>query len=604
MKEKLVSVKFEWAFFILSFLYLIICAMQCFDLADEGFFLSACQWYGTDISYAKCASGYPLSCYIGWLLYSLIPSRGLLIMRFWGILFILATALAAYFLLRNRLPRKLILIGIMLQTVLLGGDSRMFGYNTLTAFFGVLSVVFLIEGALRRKSIYLIIAGMLIGLNILIRLPNIVFLSLLVMPLISSYTKNETRWLSKGLILSIWVLCGAMIGGSIGWMILRSIGADQMVINYIEYLTGQLGETSNTHNAGSMLSIMWSNLNLSIITLAYFFLALFIAAIAFSSKKRIINLAGAAISLIIIYRTTFTSSNIFGDNVIALMNGVGLIGSCYFINGTREQRSIAVGAILLALLCPLGSDRGFQTVWNGTWLALPVGICGIYWALLNERLTISSKGFTDVHGKRFLFGKLEMTETHFRHAFAVALISMSAAIFAQTEFHSFFDPESRIQKTAPITSPMSKGIFTAAYKAERVNPLLKELSKHVKPNDLLLVYDFSPTIYFLTQTRPFGGISWPCMYSGKPYEKAISEAVKHEKQLPVIVLQYFPSTHAWWRIIEEYFTRDYSDAFTNPEMNRFMLDFMKEHGYKQVWSNQYYTISLPEGKNQPYRGNE
>ena len=69
----------------LSVLYQCLCAIQGFDLTDEGHLMSAYQLFGSDPLAAKCGSGYPLTCYIGWLLNSIYPAGGILMMRMWGI---------------------------------------------------------------------------------------------------------------------------------------------------------------------------------------------------------------------------------------------------------------------------------------------------------------------------------------------------------------------------------------------------------------------------------------------------------------------------------------------------------------------------------------
>lgn len=558
--------------FLFSGIYLVMCSMQCFDLADEGFFLSACQQYGSDISYAKCGSGYPLSCYLGWLLYSIMPSGGILWMRLWGVVFIITTALIAFYYLRKSLPNLLLLTGLLLQIILLGGDSRLFGYNTLTAFFGMSSLLSIIKGVELGSRAYLAIGGLLLGGAIFVRLPNVAFLAFLFIPLINSFGKDQKRQIVRSLIQTLWILTGWAMGISIVWIILHHIGADRQMLDFMAQLTNQLNDTTNTHNANTMIGKLIDNYTLCLQTFTFFVLAIMVASVAFRSRFRLIHIIGAVIAFLIIFKTTYLSSNLFGDSVIALMNGIGIVGSCYYLSGTREQRNMAVGALMLALLCPFGSDRGFQTVWNGLWLALPVGISGIYMMISKLKIEVSKK------------------------AYCVCLASLAVAVVCQTEIHGFFDPEVRIYKTTPIKSPMSKGIYTASYKAERVNPLLEQLPNYVKPNDLLLVYDFSPTIYFLTQTRPYGGISWPCMYYGKRYLDAIEQAAQQEKHLPVIVVQYFLGTNDWWWFMDDYMTRDYCDSFTSPEVNRFILSFLEKNHYKQVWSNKYYRIFLPPEK--------
>jgi hypothetical protein len=167
-------------------------------------------------------------------------------------------------------------------------------------------------------------------------------------------------------------------------------------------------------------------------------------------------------------------------------------------------------------------------------------------------------------------------------------------IFIKIEHKVYYDPGDRIAKVHPINSSMAKGIYTGAEKAAIVNPMLDELKRYVKAGDTLLVYDSSPLVYYLTDTRPFAGISWPCVFYGKQYVRKFMQAERETSTMPVLVMQYFYSSNNWSEIQDDYYALDSRMAFSNLDMKQNILRFIGEHRYKTVWSNGYYKIMIPK----------
>jgi hypothetical protein len=118
--------------------------------------------------------------------------------------------------------------------------------------------------------------------------------------------------------------------------------------------------------------------------------------------------------------------------------------------------------------------------------------------------------------------------------------------------------------------------------------------RYVKAGDTLLVYDSSPLVYYLTDTRPFAGISWPCVFYGKQYVRKFMQAERETSTMPVLVMQYFYSSNNWSEIQDDYYALDSRMAFSNLDMKQNILRFIGEHRYKTAWSNGYYKIMIPK----------
>jgi hypothetical protein len=115
----------------------------------------------------------------------------------------------------------------------------------------------------------------------------------------------------------------------------------------------------------------------------------------------------------------------------------------------------------------------------------------------------------------------------------------------------------------------------------------------VQPGDELLVYDSSPLICYLMQAKPFGGISWPCLFYGQQYVKKLRQAEQKAATLPVVVMQFFWSSNKWSESNPLFYEQVKDSPFSTTEMTEEMMRFLKAHHYRTVWTNGYYKILVP-----------
>jgi len=579
---------------ILSVAYQVHCAIHGFDLTDEGYLMSLYHWFGNDIDFAQGAGGYPLTCYLGWTLDHLFPHGGILGMRLWGILVVTLTEIVAFLYLKRYFEPKAVLMGLLMQTVFVAGDPKPFGYNTLTAFIGIVAFILLCEGTLRRRYSLMFGGGLLLGVNVFVRLPNLASLAFLALPFIVTPRETMKLELRKNATYALTIGCGFITATIAVWELLVYWGADKLTVELITSIPETLGGDS-THASDALLTKYIDNYLSCVWHFFVFCLLAVVAGVAFRLKSRLLGLAVLAAVVFFLYQNTYMRSNMLGDTLLAMMNGLGLFGSLYYYNKEKDKRAIALGAIIMSLIFPLGSDGGFQTMWVGTWLMLPVGLSGIYDFISRsaEKQKAIYLLFCSPSAKNTQSG-LKAPASHIKYGYAFCLLVLLVTIFIKIEHKVYYDPGDRIAKVHPINSSMAKGIYTGAEKAAIVNPMLDELKRYVKAGDTLLVYDSSPLVYYLTDTRPFAGISWPCVFYGKQYVRKFMQAERETSTMPVLVMQYFYSSNNWSEIQDDYYALDSRMAFSNLDMKQNILRFIGEHRYKTVWSNGYYKIMIPK----------
>ena len=570
----------------------IHCAVFGLDLTDEGYLMSLFKWAGYDLRYAQGTGGYPLTVFVGSKLMALSPESGILGMRLIGVVMIAIMEIAIYLYLRRFFSPVMVAIGITVQAIFVAGDPKPFGYNLMTIMMCIVAITAIVEGSTHRNYLLLFGGGLVLGVNVFVRLPNAACMALATTPFLISYQKWNRAYLKDSLRLSLIILAGFCLGVFLTWQLLVTLGYDTLVTEFFASITGTLNGTS-THGSSALLSKYIGNYAACVWLLLLYAIAVSIVGLVFHVGKRWLILVGLFVAFQIVYRSAYMTGNILGANILAVMNGIGIVGTCYYLDKSPIQRLLAYAAVLCSVLVPLGSDGGYQTMWVGTWLSLPIGMSGVFMYLsdrVEARWKCSFEMSSDENSSEI---KVGVSFEDLRLGFLFCLVVFMFAVLVKVERKAYYDPGSRFDKLYSIESPLAKGIYTVKKRAEVLNPLLRELPKYVKPYDELLVYDSAPLLYYLTNTRPFAGISWPCVFYGQPYADKLEQAEQECDYLPVVVVQHFRTSNEWSKVLPDYYDTEYDTGFSSWEMSSTFFKFLARNGYRQVWSNGYFEIMVP-----------
>ncbi len=576
---------------ILATVYQVHCAIHGFDLTDEGYLMSLYHWFGTDIDCAQGAGGYPLTCYLGWWLDNQWPEGGILGMRLWGVLVVTLTGVMAYLYLKRFFHPKMVIVGLLIQTWFVAGDPKPFGYNTLTAFLGIGAMIMICEGTIRKRFLMLAAGGLLLGVNVFVRLPNLACGAFMVLPfLLHPQLTLRGQW-REPLVQALTVAVAFIVAVAGMWQLLGLWGADKLTVELIRSIPETLNGES-THGSSSLLSKYAVNYIRSGWQFMVFMLMTVMAGWCFKRKIWSLRLLVLALATFLLYQDIYMMGNMLGNNLLAMMNGLGLFGALCYYNRGAAARLVAAGAVLMSLVFPLGSDGGYQTMWVGTWLLLPVGLSGIY--------TFISDAIKGRKCLQLRFGAAEgdgqgmtVTARALRGGFLFCLTVLLVTVLVKIEHKSYYDPGNRYEKVWPVHGDKARGIYTSRERAAIVNPMLKALEGYVAEGDTLLVYDSSPLLYYLTGTKPFAGVSWPCVFYGQQYVRKFVAAENSAASWPVMVVQFFYSSNEWSEVERDYYMPETGEAFSDLDMKRNIRRFMSEHHYRTVWSNGYYKIMIP-----------
>jgi hypothetical protein len=276
--------------------------------------------------------------------------------------------------------------------------------------------------------------------------------------------------------------------------------------------------------------------------------------------------------------------------VLYLITGICLIiGTAMIIfDSDREINLLLFIGIFILLVHPMGSSEGIETVEiYSLWIAFPIVADRII-AVTSGTIFTFNNNIKPIRISRFIQDN-QLAEAR---KIIVALTIFASLFYTYDYPHS--DMENRAAMRYAVDNKHMRGIFTTKERAEEINQLLAASSKYVKPNDRVLAYDCVPIFHFMTETIPYTRNPWPWLYQSNTFKKELEIATGNNKQLPVIIMQTALTLGNGKNWPLKKITQDYLKLPINIDRNEILQDFINEHKYHEVWSNDYFKILIPE----------
>lgn len=562
---------------------MLLLAFQGLDVVDEGWYMTFYQQFYNDPQTVEYNFVFYLTGIFGGLWYQLFPQGGILSFRILAALCIISTFVIAFNILKNYIPKKYAIVGLLMVLFVTDFGYVAFYYNQLSGFFGVLIIFFLLKGLNKYYFLPLFIAGALTAINVFSRLPNItLFVFSLVFPLQMLWSKTVTHkdWLKQVFVYFF----GGIIGFVIMYLILVTSGHIAIMEKALLGIISKGQNEGSNHNVFKLLVVYKQDYLLIIKSLIKILLA--VSFLWFTKKhfyryritKYIWHILGLIFFIII-----------FNKDTIYAIYGLSLIATIGLLVVKSKKDSKIKNAILLALLMmvflPLGSDGGIHNVgYMCIWLAFPFFIYMVR------------------HTEEFVFTWKFQNTNHLiainKKLITKLLFLLISGYFILKVYHlsstTYFDPGSRFNKTFVVNTPLANGIYTTKERAEIINSVLSALQKHVKKDDYLLAYDKIPMLNFLTETKPYMYNSWVWVYDDIMFKKQLKRAEKEIEILPIVVQQKFETIGEFSEPTLDYMSEDKEENYRyNRARVSAMNDFLRRNNYQIVWSNTHFNIYKP-----------
>lgn len=499
----------------------------------------------------------------GAFLMKLPMGNTLLGMNFYTGLLAAAIALICYYALSKRMPSWIVFLGELIALSLCWCPTTIL-YNYLTYFFFAAGTVFLCKALWEERDVYFLPAGICLGLNVMVRFPNLAEAALIVVVWYAGWlnkdkigvTAKRTGLCFAGYLAGMGsVLCVIMIqygAGAFGDMIGSLFGMSGEASDYT--LAGMISSTASAYLAG----LKW---------MAYMVPCAGAGAVMFCIRKgryerikKILYCAGILILLRFYWGQGMFSFRYYNEGCVFQWMMLFLIltaicciaGIGGFISRDNRDRILAAAVLVILLITPLGSNNYTYQNMNNMFFLAPytLWVCWRIWLRTRHK---------SIHFPWQAFGAVILLMT------LVQGIGFGCCYVFRDGIYG----EARSQTVE--NSPVLKGMYTTRENAESLTGLIDFSDKNSVGSRPVLLWGDAPGLSYILDVPSAIFTTWPEIPSNT-YD-ALNEALLELDWNPDIILH----NEAGRDIVEG-------------EKTDLILDYIEENHYECIYENQCYKV--------------
>lgn len=511
-------------------LYSAIIGIQGFDIADEGWSMTGFQQVFSAPDSVEYLFMYYLANIVGGLWEMLFGWAGIYGYRLLATIIVTASSWVVWRMLRPYFTPWSIILGLWAVLFSASYGIMVFYHNYLMDLLSVCAAASLFYALKTHCLRWMAVSGMIIGINVFVRLPNITLTSLILL-LIPYYLYHRDT-------PQVWKMFGAGIGGfAIGItfviLVMMALGHWTVFINAVDSVASAGADGESNHNIFKMLRLYLG-----------------------------------------VYHVIFTQG--FLDNLYSsyLFGSLCWAWVVFSRRYTKEIVYLATIAFIIMHVLPIGSDMGvFNCGENCIRLALPL-LTGIVWKEV-EHHKVNRRGI-------ILLRTLALATICIYFARGVRGMMLGC----------YYDQGPRWEKTCRIDHPLAT-TFTTQENCAALDPLLHELKKYVKKDDYLLCFQTAPTIHYLTHTRPYLYNPWPWCYDPSNMELHFKRAEREIAVKPILVRDKMMIFN-WAEHYPDWDNEHAEESYLHRNKKVHLIkEFISRHHYHVVWENEVFQILVP-----------
>ena len=514
------------------------------DMMDAGYALGNYRFFNTMNETWKLATY--LANVVG-VLFTRLPFGDTWVgMNVYTSLLIGITAAASYqFLVKQGIGNRwLLFLGEVVALSLCWAPSVIL-YHYLGYILMTVAVMLLYVALTKEKKSYLVIAGIILGATVAVRMPNITYMALIIPVWYYSWQNRkeesqEEKWFQKLLGQTGYCILGYCLGlvVPIGFICIR-YGMEA----YPKMITSLFGmtDTATDYKPTSMISAMFEDYA------AYsFWLILFVVYMIaglvlvhllkgrFEKAKKILFVAGMFVLLRLCYGRGMFDFNYTAYFSMYKWVTVFLLISillCIWLlackRSEKEHKLLAVFLLVIIFVTPLGSNNGLYPIINNLFLVAPITIA-LLWHYISVKTWFEAKE----NGAMIQFICKSMA------IFVCACVAVQSILFGiRFVFHDAPEKESGYVKAGIECSQSTKGIHTTVDKCEELNMLGGYLSENELLDKEVILYGDIPAISYIFDLRSAVYTTWADLDSnplGQLKEELESETLRQKKPLLIV----------------------------------------------------------------------
>lgn len=594
--------------------YPLVKINQGIDVADTTYSLANFQYFASMDGTWMVATF--LANAVGSLMMHLPFGNTLLGMYFYTALIQSVTALSVYLVFHlvwsDRIPAPLVFLGEFLALGLCWCPSTIL-YNYLTYLLMTLGILFLYQGILEEKWKYYVAAGVLLGVNVAVRMPNVVQAALIAAVWYGALVCGRT--LKQAVLDTLWCILGYAAGFMAPFAaicIRYGAGAYPAMVRTMFAMTDKAVD----YKPSAMLTGMFRDyitgsfwLLFAGICMAGGYLLFWVQRKWFAKRSFWKTLwKGIYLTALLILLRFYWGKGVFSFRyyeygsmyfpaVFFLLTAVLTAFCCIFapsFSGTggirciqddkqdsvleerrhgKDEKIFAVLVLVQILVTPLGSNNDLYPIINNMFLAAPF----VLWVVWRKFKTGSTKenGF--------------LVKAPF--VLLTALVLVQSAGFHLT--FTFQDSADGAARDTKLTAPQkAAGIYTNQENAA----CLTELAQYAKQAGLagkpVVLYGEIPGIGYFLDMPPALSTFWPDLdsYRMEEYRRDLEQIT----ELPVIIVS--SRTAAYLNgdeVCMEWFGAD-KEKMDSDEKLKILADYMSQHAFRESFGNGRYVVYMTE----------
>lgn len=555
-----------YLFPVILLLYPLLGVNQGLDVADTTYSLSNFQYLGS-IDPMWAISTF-LANVTGALVMKLPFAGTMLGMQIYCSLFISITALVAYYMLREWMPGWMNFIGLFMAESLFW-CPRVILYNTLTYLFMTLGVLFLLKGMFdwERSNLFLVLAGVCLGLNVMVRFPNILETGLiLVLWFYQIITKGK---FSETLQKTFLCIGGFAAGVIVPWIEVAIMYGPLAYFDMIGSLLG-MTSTASDYTAGGMLGLIaeaYLHTASGMIILVPCIIAGIIMFLVLPEKyvliKKLLYIAGLLVVVRYYFaKGVFTRNYFYYDSVfqaammfVIITLGLSVVGSTGILNGSKQEQTLAFTALMIILITPVGSNNYTYPVINNLFVVAPISL--------------------------WLFRRLmqRLGEGHFNFAWqSMVTMVLAVCLIQGAIFHSYFafgDGDDGRPRNSTSDVSKVKGMTTTEENAQSLDVLEGVIRENNLQDTKAIFFGDVPGLAYILDLEPAIDTVWPDLdsYTTEKFDDQLIAISTTEDCTPTVIisaqLPQYANTAEKYDILMDYIVNhDYNKVF---ESERFIV---------------------------------
>lgn len=553
---------FPWLFLVFQGLY----------ISELGFWLVFYENFFTNPEISQTGFASWLTIFIGAIVSFFLGDLGVVGYKIANVFVIYIILYLVYKLLCEFTTKINLLIFLLTAEVFINIATYTYiNYYNLTTLFFIISILFLYRGLIQNNLHFLFFAGFFLGLNIFIRFPNILGISIISTLFYYNFSKKYPLYHSlKQIIFTFLGYASAILTILI---ILILLNHYSLYINSLMILSLK-ANSGDVHGVSTLINKLFSTYYSSVKHAVILFLTTILILISnkFWIYKHKLNIF---ISLILIFLGVFSLielSNVRNTPYYQIYDGIiGYINIfLLFIILTQFKKNSKIGLLalmsfFLMQLIPAGSATILMQSIYGMYLAIPVILVYIFsLEKLQFGLYIIRKTSIQYVGKLF-----------------ISIILIYSLIVINFYYAAGIDKK-RWSLNTSIDHPKLRANYMTPQRAKSLNGVINTMNFYSDDFSYILTYGSVSTLSYLSNLKPYLHNTNPFFMSEEILKEELLLREK-TKSLPMIVRASWISDKRRW-------------PKNKKEILSILDAFLKKHHYISVEKKYGFEVLIPKEK--------